>query len=164
MSFNIDSKLMAHQEFIPWFVEELEKRNLSPRQVKLEILERSLISESSGEWIKTCQQHGFLIALDDFGTGYASFAYINRFNFDVLKLDRSFVKEITHDRASLDICRSIVILAQLLGMEVVAEGIESMTKGDMLRGMGCTYGQGYYYSKPLNFESLIEYIKNNEAR
>ncbi|MEJ8631586.1 EAL domain-containing protein [Sphingomonas sp. I4] len=93
---------------------------------------------------------GTTIAMDDFGTGYSSLAYLQKLPIDVLKIDRSFVSGMLADRDKIAIVRAILGLAQALGMKTTAEGIEAVELGQTLAALGCTYGQGYYYARPLD--------------
>ena len=158
LSFNIDSRLIGDDSFLPWLVEQCRQRSVTRSRIKLEILERSLVGDHAIRWIEQCRDQGFSVVLDDFGTGYASLAYVNKFNFDTLKLDQSFVRQIARSRPTLDLCRSIILLAQMQNLEIVGEGMETELEANMLRGMGCNYGQGYFYSKPLSLDQLLAYL------
>ncbi|MDI9244681.1 EAL domain-containing protein [Marinobacter sp. CHS3-4] len=163
LSFNIDNRLIADESFLPWLVDQCQKHAISTSRVKLEILERSLVGDHAIEWIERCRENGFPMVLDDFGTGYASLAYLNKFSFDTLKLDQSFVRQILHSRSALNLCRSIVMLAEMQGLDIIAEGMESELEANLLRGMGCNFGQGYFYSRPLSFEQLQKYLAGQSA-
>jgi EAL domain-containing protein (putative c-di-GMP-specific phosphodiesterase class I) len=95
------------------------------------------------------KEKGSTIALDDFGTGYSSFSYLHRFPIDTLKIDKSFISTMLSNPKSFEIVKSLCILAQSIGMTIVAEGIESADEGSMLTEMGVHFGQGYFYAKPL---------------
>lgn len=128
---------------------------LSPHSLKLEITE-TVIMEDSGtaiETIKTLKQLGVQISIDDFGTGYSSLSYLHKFPFDVIKIDRSFISRMTIDRESFGIIRTICALAIELGKEVIAEGVERKEHQKMLCDIGCQYGQGYLFSKPVDADS-----------
>ena len=97
---------------------------------------------------------GIDIAIDDFGTGYSSLAYLNRLPITHLKIDRSFVSDISSDIAAQAIIQSTLLMAQSLGIKVIAEGIETEDQVAMLKVMKADYGQGYYYSRPISGENL----------
>lgn len=101
---------------------------------------------------------GFKLLLDDFGTGYSSLAYLKRFPFDVLKIDRSFISDLSDSEDSYLLVKTVLEMAKNLGLECVAEGVESHRQLEILKEMGCRYIQGYYYAKPVNCEALIRYI------
>ena len=100
------------------------------------------------------------LEIDDFGTGYSSLSYLQRLPFDTIKIDRSFVKDLGISCESLGIVRTIVDLARSLKMEVVAEGIETKDQLQVLADLGCEYGQGYYFSKPLDAKTAEWLIEN----
>ncbi|OGB28724.1 MAG: hypothetical protein A3F78_16315 [Burkholderiales bacterium RIFCSPLOWO2_12_FULL_61_40] len=106
---------------------------------------------------------GFSLSLDDFGTGYSSLAYLKRFALDKLKIDRSFVMDLPDDVEDAAITEAIVGLAKTLSMRTVAEGIETAAQAAMLRQLGCQYGQGYFFSRPLPAEQVAAFIANNQA-
>jgi EAL domain-containing protein (putative c-di-GMP-specific phosphodiesterase class I) len=93
---------------------------------------------------------GIPLLLDDFGTGYSSLSYLNRFQFDYIKIDRSFVSRLTGAGQNSGIVKTIVHLAQDMGSRTVAEGVETEQVLNLLRDIGCDYGQGYYFSKPVD--------------
>ena len=103
---------------------------------------------------------GISLSTDDFGTGYSSLSYLHRFPFDRLKVDRSFVSKMDSDQKSEAIVRTILLLAQNLNIEVVAEGIETETQLRTLRQNGCRTGQGYFFSKPVTAETAAELLQN----
>jgi len=92
--------------------------------------------------------------MDDFGTGYSSLNHLHSFPFDVLKIDRSFVGRMTEGEQALQIVRTIVELARVMGMDVVAEGIETREQYHLLRDLGCRFGQGFLFARPLPVETL----------
>lgn len=128
---------------------------LAPHSLKLEITE-TVIMEDSGaaiETIKTLKQLGVQISIDDFGTGYSSLSYLHKFPFDVIKIDRSFISRMAVDKESFGIIRTICALAAELGKEVIAEGVERKEHQKMLCDIGCQFGQGYLFSKPVDAET-----------
>ena len=99
--------------------------------------------------MKALKDQGATLAMDDFGTGYSNLAYLQQLPIDVLKIDRSFVTGMLADRDKIAIVRAILSLAQALGMKTTAEGIETNELAQTLAGLGCTYGQGYLFARPL---------------
>jgi EAL domain-containing protein (putative c-di-GMP-specific phosphodiesterase class I) len=144
----------------------LHRTSLDPRQLKLEITE-SVIMENSHLSTNTLMQLkalGLELCIDDFGTGYSSLSYLHRFPIDILKADRSFVSTMDlgdDDNSRLEITQTIVLLAHKLGIKVVAEGVESNQQLTYLKGMGCEYGQGYYFSKPLNRDAAEALLRSH---
>ncbi|GAA6203937.1 EAL domain-containing protein [Thalassotalea sp. SU-HH00458] len=134
----------------------LSKYDLSPQWLSLEITETALIQNinTAKKAILALKKIGVLIALDDFGTGYSSLSYLRSFNFDVLKIDRSFIMDIDRDEQALSIVRAIVDLANSLKLSIVCEGIETSSHLSALQKMGCEQGQGYYFCKPKPAEAL----------
>jgi EAL domain-containing protein (putative c-di-GMP-specific phosphodiesterase class I) len=104
---------------------------------------------------------GIGLCIDDFGTGYSSLSYLHRFPINILKVDRSFVSRIGEMGENLEIVRAIVMLARSLGMEVVAEGLETPVQLAQLRAIGCEYGQGYFFSRPLNSEAATALLRRS---
>ena len=100
------------------------------------------------------QEVGIQVALDDFGTGYSSLSYLKKFDIDYLKIDRSFVSNLTENSDDLVLCEAIIMMAHRLGIKVIAEGIETETQMHLLKKAGCDYGQGYYFSKPISVEAF----------
>jgi EAL domain-containing protein (putative c-di-GMP-specific phosphodiesterase class I) len=100
--------------------------------------------------LKKLRSLGIKLSIDDFGTGYSSLSYLHRFPIDTLKVDRSFIVNMSEDSENVEIVRTIVSLAQNLGMNVIAEGVETAEQLAALRKLGCEYGQGYLFSKPVD--------------
>jgi EAL domain-containing protein (putative c-di-GMP-specific phosphodiesterase class I) len=101
---------------------------------------------------------GIQIAIDDFGTGYSAMSYLKQLHTDYLKIDRSFVQNLTHDASDVAMCEAMVVMAHALGIKVIAEGVETAEQRDVLMAMGCDYAQGFLYSKALpaiDFEQLV---------
>lgn len=161
ISINIANRQIEDPGFLKWLVELIEQENINPNYLKLEMLERSLLSgETPKEWVRCCREYGFPIVLDDFGTGYSSLSYLINYNFDTLKIDKSFVQNLDENPQSYNVCRTIIELAKLLNMTVVAEGIEKSIQAEILRDLNCTFGQGYYFSKPLSLEGAIAILES----
>lgn len=133
----------------------------SSRQLGLEMTESTLIPNMNTalEVLGGLRALGISISMDDFGTGYSSLSYLHSFPFDILKIDRSFVGRMTHGDQPLQIVRTIIELARVLGMDVVAEGIETREQYRLLRQMGCRYGQGYLFAKPMNAGDIGQLLR-----
>ncbi len=106
---------------------------------------------------------GIQLSIDDFGTGFSCLSYLHRFPLQVLKIDRSFISRMETNMESLQIVRTIVVLARSLGMEVIAEGAENADEIARLRSLGCNYCQGNYYSPPLPAEQLEAFLEKSLA-
>lgn len=140
----------------------LRNSGISTRQLDLEITE-SLFIEDNNKILKIMnelQEIGIRFALDDFGTGYSSLGYIQKFPLDKIKIDQSFVRDIDHNQQSLTIVRSVTTLSESLGIDTVAEGVETEEHLALLRLVGCTIGQGYLFAKPMPADKMLEYIQH----
>ncbi len=135
-------------------------RSLPPYTLKLEITETSLMvnAEAACATLQTLKTLGVRISIDDFGTGYSSLSYLQRLPIDTLKIDRAFVRDIETNLKHFDIIRAILQLARSLGMDAVAEGVETSGQVEILRSLGCHFGQGYFFSPPLPEASVAAYL------
>src|SRR5438045_2718705 len=106
--------------------------------------------ETTTKMLYQLRDLGVQLSIDDFGTGYSSLSYLHRFPIDTLKIDRSFVTQMVDNNENIEIVRTIVMLAQNLGMDVVAEGVETKEQLALLRKLGCENGQGYFFSRPVS--------------
>ncbi|MDR3724940.1 MAG: EAL domain-containing protein [Terracidiphilus sp.] len=138
----------------------LRLSGISSTQLGLEMTESSLISDTATalEVLGDLRRLGISLLMDDFGTGYSSLSYLHSFPFDVLKIDRSFVGRMTDGDQALQIVRTIIELARVLGMDVVAEGIETVDQYRLLRDLGCRFGQGYLFARPLPADQITEML------
>ncbi|WGG49509.1 putative bifunctional diguanylate cyclase/phosphodiesterase [Rugamonas sp. DEMB1] len=154
----------AHQFHRPDFVEQvlavLAETGAPAGRLKLELTESLLLKDVAGTVEKMCllREVGVGFALDDFGTGYSSLSYLHRLPLDQLKIDRSFIQEISGEGHGAAIVRIIVALGQALDMTVLAEGVETAAQFDFIVAEGCQAYQGYLYSRPLPAERLAEFI------
>lgn len=161
IAINVSGIHFQQQNFLESIQSILEKNNTSAHNFEIEVTERTVMNsaeETIGKLVRLKQQ-GFKISIDDFGTGYSSLSYLVRFPLDVLKIDRSFIQHICSLADKQAIVDAIIQMAHRLQMEVVAEGVENGQQVELLRKMGCDYIQGYYYSKPLPIEELIDFIQ-----
>ncbi len=139
----------------------LLQSGISARQLGLEMTESSLIPNihTAMEVLGSLRKLGVSLLMDDFGTGYSSLNHLHSFPFDVLKIDRSFVGRMTEGDQPLQIVRTIIELARVLGMDVVAEGIETREQYRLLRQLGCRFGQGFLFARPMSAESVTRLLR-----
>jgi diguanylate cyclase (GGDEF)-like protein/PAS domain S-box-containing protein len=151
MAVNISAVELRTKGFVAGVRAMLTQARLEPGDLELELTETFLLqkAESTGAVLDALKDVGVQLALDDFGTGYASLSHLRRFPIDTLKIDRSFVRDITMDSADASIVRAVIGMGRSLDMQVVAEGVETAEQLDFLRQQGCPEGQGYYFSEPL---------------
>jgi diguanylate cyclase (GGDEF)-like protein/PAS domain S-box-containing protein len=152
MSVNISARQLQHpDELVSEVVRILEETRLYPGSLVLEITESMLMgsAEYNAGVLGRLKDLGIGIAVDDFGTGYSNLAYLKRFPVDLLKMDKSFVDGLEDSPEDTAIAKAVVDLARTLGMQTVAEGIETTKQADRLRDLRCELGQGYYFSEPL---------------
>jgi EAL domain-containing protein (putative c-di-GMP-specific phosphodiesterase class I) len=163
MSVNLSCKQFLQSDLVEQVDEAVQSTGLDARSLKLEITESYLI-ENSEKAIKTMNRLRLLgveISLDDFGTGYSSLSYLHRLPVNSLKIDRSFIGRMTESEENYEIVRTIIKLAQNLKMQVVAEGIETAEQLAQLNSLNCDFGQGYFFSKPLEPVRAALFIGEN---
>lgn len=160
VSINISVQSLNSGVIIKFLQEALCEFPINPAQIALEITEHSLIDnfENSQNLIRNLKTLGFNISLDDFGTRYSSLNYLSKMAFDCLKIDKSYVDNIaTFDKDSL-IIEQIIKLAAKLGIKTVAEGIETEMQERILQKLGCDYGQGYYFARPMDKTDILSMV------
>jgi len=152
ISVNLSGRQFTQPNLIEQVREILADTKLDPRSLKLEITESVVMEniDTATEMLKQLRALGVQLSIDDFGTGYSSLSYLHRFPIDTLKIDRSFVTQMVDNNENIEIVRTIVMLAQNLGMDVVAEGVETKEQLALLRKLGCENGQGYFFSRPVS--------------
>ena len=161
ISVNISALEFSQHGFFEGVRNILKETGLSPHCLELEITESVLMRDvkTSAEVLKKLKKMGVQLAVDDFGTGYSSLSYLNQFPIDVLKIDQSFVSDITNLKDDGIIVSAVIGMGNSLNMRVIAEGIESQVQLDFLKARECEEGQGFYFSKPLaahDFTALLE--------
>ncbi|MBE0599614.1 MAG: EAL domain-containing protein [Desulfuromonadales bacterium] len=151
VAVNISGRQFREADFVDRVDRILEETGLEPRYLELEITE-SVIMENVGKTIMTLtdlKMRGIFLSIDDFGTGYSSLSCLKQFPLDILKIDRSFVRDVTSDPNDAAIASSVIALAHSMGLKVTAEGIETPEQLQFLQLRGCDLGQGYLFSRPL---------------
>jgi EAL domain-containing protein (putative c-di-GMP-specific phosphodiesterase class I)/GGDEF domain-containing protein len=151
LSLNLSPRQFADDELYDWVQEVIERSGVDPASLKLEVTESAVLDNLEGAvaLIQRFRELGVRFSLDDFGTGYSSFSYLYQLPYDTLKLDMSFIRGLGRNPKQDSIVASVIALGRALGMEVVAEGVETAEQADMLRDLGCPLAQGYLFSKPL---------------
>ena len=157
IAVNVSARQLHHPGFVAQVLACLGPSGANPRKLKLEITEGTLLDdvEDAIEKIKALRAHGLSFAIDDFGTGYSSLAYLKRLPLDMLKIDRSFVLDLTTNPNDAVIARTIIALGASLGLKVLAEGVETEAQRDFLFENGCQAYQGYLCARPLAPEDLV---------
>jgi EAL domain-containing protein (putative c-di-GMP-specific phosphodiesterase class I)/GGDEF domain-containing protein len=160
VSINISGKDIAYEHFFDNALTIIEESEIPAEKIILELTESASIShnQQSLDLIQKLSDLGFTISIDDFGTGYSSMAQISHLPFQELKVDRQFVENVNDDEKRKTIAEATVKMAKGLGLEVVAEGINSQEDEDTLRSFGCDIGQGYYYAKPMPIEDYLDWL------
>src|SRR5690349_2553948 len=163
MSVNLSGKQLTQPDLIERIEEVLHESQINPWHLKLEITETVVMEnpELAAVTLAKLRGLGVRLSIDDFGTGYSSLSYLNRFPVDMLKIDRSFVTSMNKADENLQIVKTIVTLAGNLGMQVVAEGVETEEQLEQLRSLKCQYGQGFLFSKPLDVSDADLFILNS---
>lgn len=166
ISTNLSARHFRHPDLVEQIAAILTQTGIDPRTVRLEITESLVISDpqQAAGVLHKLKTLGVKLSLDDFGTGYSSLSYLHRFPFDILKIDRSFVGQMEEDASSSKIVETIILLAEKMQMAVVAEGIESATQQQQLWALGCCFGQGYYFSKPLPANALETLLRETQTQ
>ncbi|BBC24572.1 EAL domain-containing protein [Pseudanabaena sp. ABRG5-3] len=151
MSINLASHQIRESDLLDKLDLILSKTGIDGNSIRLEITESTLMDQSEQTINKLSQlrARNIQLSIDDFGQGYSSLSYLHRFPINILKIDRAFVNQMTDGGENIEIVRTITVLAHTLNMSVVAEGVETQQQADILKGLGCEFGQGYLFSRPL---------------
>ena len=160
LSVNLSAHLLYQDHFVEKLLDLLERSGANPARLKLELTE-TLLLDNMPEAIARMtrlKQHGIRFSIDDFGTGYSSMSYLQQLPLDELKIDQTFIRRLPDDASSLTIVRAICALASGLGLEVIAEGVESGAQRSVLLGNGCHRFQGYLFGKPMPAMELEEMV------
>ncbi|MDJ0688768.1 MAG: EAL domain-containing protein [Xenococcaceae cyanobacterium MO_188.B32] len=163
ISVNLSGKQLTEQNLVDKIEEILQETNLDGQFLKLEITESILMDnlETATNILLALREKNIQLSIDDFGTGYSSLSYLHRFPVDTLKIDRSFIEQMQSNQGNSAIVKTIVTLAHILNMDVIAEGIENTSQLAQLKLLKCEHGQGYYFSKPLTKEEAEELIASS---
>jgi diguanylate cyclase (GGDEF)-like protein len=156
MSVNLSARQFAQPGIVELVDQTLQDTGLDPRCLKLEVTETAAMkdAEAAITVLTRLKGLGVRLSMDDFGTGYSSLSFLHRFPLDTLKIDRSFIQRIDDAGRNWEIVRTIGTLAENLGMDVVAEGVETAVQRAVLHRLGCQYGQGYFFSRPIDAQAV----------
>ena len=162
MSINVSPVQLTQPFFIELIDRLLKETEIPPSSLKLEITETAVMenAQSVKNILFHLKERGIHLSIDDFGTGYSSLSYLHSFPFDVLKIDRAFVSSMSVDPKNLEIIRTIIMLAHNLGMDLIAEGIETEEQSSQLEDLKCEYGQGYLFSRPVDSEAAERLLQS----
>ena len=166
VAVNISGMQFQQKDLVDSIARALNESGLDPRNLELEITE-SVIMHNASEAIvmlEKLSQMGVDISIDDFGTGYSSLSYLKRFSIDKLKIDQSFIRNVSSDQDDAAIVKAIIALAHSLRLRVVAEGVEHAEQLQFLRSLGNDEYQGYFHSRPLPAAEFERYLRAEEAR
>lgn len=160
IAVNVSSIHFEQPDFIASLTRILDAHEVSAQNLEIEVTERTVMNDASEtvDKLVRLKKLGFKLAIDDFGTGYSSLSYLIKFPLDYLKIDRSFIQQITTLDEKQAVVDAIIQMSHRLNMKVIAEGVEQGKQVELLRSMGCDIIQGYYYSKPLPLDELIEFL------
>lgn len=166
ISINVSGRQISNSDLIPQIKKVIKQTGVTPSAIHLEITENTLIEGNDTTIKKFEQLHeiGIHLSIDDFGTGYSSLAYLQHFPVQTLKIDQSFTRGIGVKKSSLNVIKSMITLGHDLGLEIVAEGIETPSQLEELKKMGCDNGQGFLLSLPLTTDSAETFLRENRIR
>jgi diguanylate cyclase (GGDEF)-like protein/PAS domain S-box-containing protein len=162
---NLSAKQFSQPDLVEQIARALESSGLPAAQLRLEITESAIMenAESATALLARLKELGVQISLDDFGTGYSSLSYLHRFPLDALKIDRSFVMRMHEDPRSAQLVQTILGLARSLGVAAVAEGVETKEQLEELKAIDCEFGQGYLFSRPLDYDGVERALQERTA-
>ncbi|MEW9897780.1 EAL domain-containing protein [Chitinivorax sp. PXF-14] len=161
IALNISPRQFSDDNLSRILQQQLSLWQLAPEMIELELTEGMLMqdTEQTYQLLDQLKQIGVRLAIDDFGTGYSSLGYLKRFKLDVLKIDKSFINHLTHNGKDAAIASSIISLAHNLGLNTVAEGVETEAQLDRLKALKCDVVQGYYFAKPMPAEQVEAFVR-----
>lgn len=165
LAVNVSSKQFHHPDFVSQVLAELAASGADPTTLKLELTESLLAQDLDGivQKMNILKAKGITFSLDDFGTGYSSLAYLKRLPLDQLKIDQGFVRDILEDASDAAIVRTIIALGDTLGLQVIAEGVETDEQREFLASSGCHSYQGYLFSRPLGLDDFEKFCDQSHV-
>jgi EAL domain-containing protein (putative c-di-GMP-specific phosphodiesterase class I) len=166
LSLNVSPHYLDRGGFVEKLQAALQDYRIAPTQIEIEITENICIRnpQHAAEQLHKLGQLGVSVAIDDFGTGYSSLSYLHRFPVNTIKIDQSFIREIREPDGHYPVVLAIISIAKGLGLNVVAEGVETPAQAAYLEQSGCTLMQGYLYHRPLSGAHFLQIVRRNAAR
>ncbi|MCU1485578.1 MAG: morA [Actinomycetia bacterium] len=166
VAVNVSGRQLSHPDFVDEVHAIVTDHDVDPSSICLELTESVLMIDAprATETLRALRNLGFKLSIDDFGTGYSSLAYLQRFPVDELKIDRSFVHDMTHDPGSVTLIEAIIAMGSALGLRIVAEGIETRDQEEQLRRMGCQEAQGFLFARPQSAELVTALLPSTAER
>jgi diguanylate cyclase (GGDEF)-like protein len=165
VAINLSVHDIENNELLPFIIEQLKSHNLSSKQITFEITESDLMSDPKKAALQLCEfrEAGFDLSIDDFGTGYSSLSYLKNMPVNELKIDKSFISNLNENDDDKNIVQTIISLAKMFDLQVVAEGVENIETLNLLKAWDCDWIQGYYISKPLSSDDFVERLKHENS-
>jgi EAL domain-containing protein (putative c-di-GMP-specific phosphodiesterase class I) len=162
VAVNVSAAQFPRSDFTLLIAEALENSGLNPQQLELELTESLIMQDIEGaaERMRKLRNLGVKLAIDDFGTGYSSLSHLRRLPFDVLKIDKSFIADLEQDEA---LVKSIIELGRNLGLQLVAEGVETQQQAELLQKLNCERAQGFFWSKAVAFNDLVKLMSLDQT-
>jgi EAL domain-containing protein (putative c-di-GMP-specific phosphodiesterase class I) len=164
MAVNVSARQFKQSDFVESVLATLDRTHAPPKLLKLELTESMVVDDVEAIISKmgVLKAHGICFSLDDFGTGYSSLTYLKRLPLDQLKIDQGFIRNLVTDSNDSAIAKMVVVLAESLGLSVIAEGVELQAQSDFLAHLGCHAYQGYLFSRPLPIDQFEIYALRND--
>jgi EAL domain-containing protein (putative c-di-GMP-specific phosphodiesterase class I) len=162
MAVNVSAIEFRHEKFLEGLFAILDQTGFDPKSLELELTESVLMKHaaSTAKILRKVRESGIGVAVDDFGTGYSSLSYLQKFSIDAVKIDQSFVRQISTAGEDTTIVKAVIGMARGLKLRVIAEGVETLDEVAFLRAYRCEEAQGYYFSRPVPAEQFAMLLKN----
>jgi EAL domain-containing protein (putative c-di-GMP-specific phosphodiesterase class I) len=162
MAVNVSAMQFRDEGFLDNTLDTLRRSGLDPKYLELELTESALMkhAERTASILADLRERGVTVALDDFGTGYSSLSYLSKFPLDALKIDQSFVRQISANPDETTIVRAIISMGRSLNLRIIAEGVETVEELSFLKLHECEEAQGYYFSRPIPPAQFAEFVLN----
>jgi EAL domain-containing protein (putative c-di-GMP-specific phosphodiesterase class I) len=165
LNVNLSTKQCSDPELIHRIIDILKKHELEASSLKLELTESLIVEDTDfiASILQNLRDLGIQVQIDDFGTGYSSLGYLHTLPIETLKVDRTFISQLGQSSNGLEIVRTILALAHSLGMQVIAEGVETEEQLQKLKKLNCEYVQGFYFSEPVDSEKVDKLLRKSSS-